>query len=590
MSEIFRRLEGQLPPRHEPTRNSFATDPKMLRDWIDHLPWANPTATTRMLLSGLREMNQLRFDATQRITALEMLRAPVDRIVGALEKQTLGDSFPLPPQKQQWGAVAQDFEREFAIGYTASLCDLCAPAGAVPFMRGKSVALALTRAIQHLGARLYRAYLLYQVPPAGVWRMLHDLFRFGAAVRYDEKTSSDPLIGSVQISARHAYMHALLLALSNPYHFTQRENATMYALTRICAIHCDLRPGPAPTGAVAVHVDSDSSPGYLPEEREIPSDGVWAFRVSGLIRFLDGELGMLPPGSVMANFRLKGGSPMQIDTKLIERLMHLWGGNAERQFARLAANHELETVTGLHDTHYVLCGNVDFDSFLRSTRGAGAISLSEGDTVAAWATSREQTRVFRRIAKVLDQSLGGYRVMWEKTESMRAKVGEMLALASSAEDGDVQEWMVGVIRWLRVETSGAMEAGVELLSRRAQGVGVRSVAGDGTLGPAMRGVMLEPLSFRPTPDGAPAPAHTILAPNLFDHNATEIELTRSADPLMWPPGPTIVTLRQVRVLDHGGGYVQIALDQPAIADDSEGGDDVLPAANDDHHAASSASA
>ena len=132
-----------------------------------------------------------------------------------------------------------------------------------------------------------------------------------------------------------------------------------------------------------------------------------------------------------------------------------------------------------------------------------------------------------------------------------------------------------------------MEAGIELLSRRAQGVGVRSMDADGTLGPAMRGVMLEPLSFKPSPDGAPAPAHTILAPNLFDRNATEIELTRSADPLIWPPGPTVVTLRQVRVLDHGGGYVQIALDRPAISDEGEG-DDALPAANDDHHGVSSA--
>src|SRR5262249_25467449 len=152
------------------------------------------------LLNGIREMNQLHLDPAQRVSALEMLRFPVMRNVGALEKQTLGDSFPLPPQKQQWGELAQDFEREFAIGYIAALNDLCAPAGAVPFMRGKAVTLALTRAIQHLGARLYRAYLLYHVPPAGVWRTLHDLFRFGVSVRYDEKACDDPLIGDVQIS------------------------------------------------------------------------------------------------------------------------------------------------------------------------------------------------------------------------------------------------------------------------------------------------------------------------------------------------------------------------------------------------------
>ena len=134
MSGLFQRLVQGFPERHAPTKNSFATDTKSLRDWISHLPLANPGATARLLISALREMNQLRVDAAQRLDGFEMLRPQVEQIVANLSKQVVGDSFPLPPQKQQLGQLAQDFEHELALGYGTAAHDFCAPAGAVPFV------------------------------------------------------------------------------------------------------------------------------------------------------------------------------------------------------------------------------------------------------------------------------------------------------------------------------------------------------------------------------------------------------------------------------------------------------------------------
>ncbi len=306
MSAIFQRLAQALPERHVPGKNSFATETKALRIWIEHLPLANPTATARLLINALHEMNQLQLDPAQRSSALEMLRGPCAQIVASLDRLIHGDIFPLPPQKQQMGELAKDFERELASGYSALVHDLCAPAGAVPFMRSKAVALALSRAIQHHGAHLYKAYLLYQMPPPGVWQTLHDLFRFAVAVRLDEKSVEDPLLEAIQFSPRETYMHALLFALSNPYRFTQKENIEVYALTRIFAPYCELRQGRAPDGAIAVRVDRDDSLCYLPEEREVPAEGLWAFEISGLTRFLDGELALLPADVSSMQFRLKG--------------------------------------------------------------------------------------------------------------------------------------------------------------------------------------------------------------------------------------------------------------------------------------------
>jgi len=575
MSAIFQRLAKALPERHAPGKNSFATEPKSLRDWIEHLPLANPNATARLLIASLHEMNQLRLDAGQRFTALETLRAPTNQVVASLDRMVSADVFPLPASKQQLGKQIAEFDREFALGYTAVIHDFCAPAGAVPFMRGKIVAAALVRAIQYCGSQLYRSSLLYQVPPDGVWQMLHDLFQFAFAVHLDGKSIDDPLRSGDPTSVRDNYTRTLLFALSNPYRFTQKESAEVLELTRIFSSYCELRPGRAPEGAIAVHLDRDAGPGYLPEEREIPGDDVWAFQISGLTRFLDAEIALQVPEAEIVQFKPRGSAPLNVDTSLMEKLTQTWTGTSERAQVRLPAGHRLDCVIGLHAVHYVLCGNMDFDAFLRSIRGV-AISLRESDRVAAWTTGPavEATRAIRAEVKVLDQSLSGYRLQWDKLDGLRVRVGELVALAPPGDDGEPQDWMVGAIRWLRFTPAGTMEAGVALLSRQALAVGLRTFDANRVPRSPMRGLLLEPLA-----GGGDDSAPTLLVPHLFDRAASEVELMRPADPFAATPEPIVELLKQPRVVERGSAYLHIALDGPPAEEADR--DAVIGAANDD---------
>ncbi|MCE7950671.1 MAG: hypothetical protein DYH18_06120 [Xanthomonadales bacterium PRO7] len=547
MSVLFDRLASALPERHAPRRNSFASDARSVRQWLAQLPLANPGATARLLMSALRELNQLHIDPQQRIDALELLREPIGEIVATLDKQVLGDSFPLPPLKQQIGQLAQDFEHELALGYCAAVYDLCAPAGAVPFLRGKPVALALTRAMRHRGGFLYQAYLRYHAPPAGAWQNLHDLFGFAAAVGAVDRAVSGR--AGTTTSVRLAYIQALLFALSNPYRFSQRENGDIHELTRIWSTHCELREGRAPSGAIAIRTGDDHGPGYIATERRAPEADSWALEISGLVRFLEGHLALLPPGTHVTQFGSRD-APVTVATDLVGRLMHAWESGAERSQARLPASHTLDSVVGLHDLHYVLAGNADFEGFLIKTRGV-AITLHEGDRAATWANNAAGAARIRRIpARVIDQSLGGYRLAWEKTEGMRLRVGELLGLAPQSDDDEARDWMVGAIRWLRIEGEG-MQAGVELLARRAQPAAVRSFDTHGIPRAAMRAIALEDMD-----SGEMA---AIVVPALFERDAGEIELTRPGDPYRWPAEPVIETLRGLRTSDGGGGYLRIEL-------------------------------
>lgn len=570
MNELFQRLAADWPERHAPGKSDFATDAKSLRAWLSHLPLANPQATMRQLLDALMVMNRLRVDAQQRLDALELLRGPVEQVVGSLDRQVLVESFPLPPAKLTLARSIQDFERELATGYVQTLADFCLPAGKVPFLKGKLVALAATRALQHLGQLLAKSYVLYHTPPAGVWQRIHDVHGLAQALRIDDKATADPLLGGSELTPGQAYAHALLLALCNPYRYTQREMGDLFALTRAWAPFC--RIGGARGGAAfAVHAERDQGPGYVPEEREAATEGMLAFDPQPVQAVVDAQLRILPTGADVVSFRLKGGPPVQARRHFVERLLRSWAGSAERGHARLSAGHVLDSVIGLHGLHYVLSGNEDFDAFLRRVRGQ-AISLSERDSVAPWANPSSEARPTVQRARVLDQSLGGYRLVWEKGDIARAKVGELVGLAPAVDDDEPQDWMVGVIRWIRVDDDDALDAGVELLARRAQPVGVASFDATGHVRAAMRGILLL--------DQDGEQAMTVLAPHLFDRNAHELELTRPADPLDWQSQASVARLGEVSVVDASNAYQRVLIGRaPTPEELSE-----AAAAEDEHRA------
>ncbi|MCB1571285.1 MAG: hypothetical protein KDI72_09665, partial [Xanthomonadales bacterium] len=70
-----------------------------MRAWVAALPLANFSATARLLVEALRSMNRLRIAAAERLEALEVLRGPVNQLAGLVDRQIIGASFPLPPQR-----------------------------------------------------------------------------------------------------------------------------------------------------------------------------------------------------------------------------------------------------------------------------------------------------------------------------------------------------------------------------------------------------------------------------------------------------------------------------------------------------------
>ena len=480
MSESYRRLREDLPV--PPDAGGFAADVRRVKAWIAALPRANAHATEVELTRALRALLAQRLEGAQRLAALEEMRPVVLEAATLLESQYHANPLPLPPDKAHAASTAEEFHLLLGHGYRKAAAELCAPSGSIPFLKGAAVLQALERAAWHYGRALALAWRVYRPPAGGAWQGLHRVHRFAVALKIDRKAVDDRAAGA-HVDVYTLYMQALLLAAVNPYAFAQSEQDALWPLARGYATRCALVDQPPDTLAPAVPDDADRGPGpgagdeahaYWIDLRSFADDVDRA-----LARVRDGQSELAPAA----------GLTVRVGNDLLIRLRRAFGQIAARGLKRLPAGHSLDTVLGLSGVHYFLAGQRDFDTFMRQS-AQGTVHVAVG---AAWTqAAQSMTRVPRYTAKVLDQSLGGYRMAWENAEQARARVGELVGLNFGEDAGDTA-WMVGVMRWLRYEDGGGLSAGVELLSRRGSPVALRVVSADGGSRQVARAVEVYPI-------------------------------------------------------------------------------------------------
>jgi hypothetical protein len=255
------------------------------------------------------------------------------------------------------------------------------------------------------------------------------------------------------------------------------------------------------------------------------------------------------------------GGRIRMSADMLHRLKRSFGLASARSHKRLAASHGLRTVFGLNGLHFYLAGQHDFETFI--SRAAPQL-VREPDHGARAAPDTDAVRAPVHEAKVLDQSLGGYRMAWEHADRIRARVGELVGL-SFAGDNESREWMLGVIRWLRFENNGSLTAGVELLSRRARAVGLRVHDTEGAIAEPVRALEMAVL------DGGIEVNY--LAPGGLDCGATRIEVVRD-DRATGEVGELAVEeiLAGVDVLLNAGDYAllrPLRSDLVAVAEGAE---------------------
>jgi hypothetical protein len=231
----------------------------------------------------------------------------------------------------------------------------------------------------------------------------------------------------------------------------------------------------------------------------------------------------------------------------------------------------MNTCIGLHAVHYLAAEQRDFNEFVAEL--GGGVTLSDRDRSAAWAQSSSDAAVPLPLrVRVVDQSLGGYRLFWENADGLKAKVGELVALSTPAEDEDDQpDWMVGVLRWLKGGNNDSLEAGVQLLSRRVEAIAVRATGEAHTSRVILRGLLLAPLAI----DGSQHP--TLLAPSILDSTGG-LELLRLPDSTGMEVRVLSEPLEALDLLENTGAYKQFRYGNMPVPERSLAAPEAPPAA------------
>lgn len=562
MNELYRRLMRAIPHRRSPDEATSGVDARSLKAWIDGLPLANFNATSKQLVEKLRWMNHVRIAPLERMDALELLRVPIGQFVATADAQILGSSFPLPPQKADLGTLTEVFEYELALGYLEVLYDLCAPKEAVPMFKGSQATLAAVRALQHGGQCLQKSYQCYHAPLAGVWQSLHDVYRVVVDLRLQNRAVDGSRFGG-GTRPRNVYAHALLLSLINPYSYTFRELPEIVAITRVLAPLCELQQigaGTEPGATLRLaDINSDVGPGFVVEDGDGEQRMLLGIDTTRVRTEVDARIDAAAEEATSVELSARGIAPIQADIRLLRQLADSLTADYSRGFERLESDQDLETVIGLHDLHSVIAGNEDFASFAQ--RVFGSSGADEHEVMASWVhVGSEQARVVRLPANVLDQSLRGYRLRWQpgpQGESVRAKVGEVIGMRSGR-DGTAN-WIVGSIRWLRINDSGHVEAGVEVLTRRALPVAVRLADNVGPSRPPVRGLLMAPLRSSDAGIYSTLLVPSLLVPNLVDRSLTALRVASPLDGSRWWIDQGIRRLGATGVADRSGTYIHFRL-------------------------------
>lgn len=561
MNELYRQLMRAIPHRTSPDGSVAGADLRSLRQWIDALPLANFTATSRQLLDKLRWLNKVRMEPLQRLETLEVLRMPIGQCVATADAQILGSSFPLTAQKADLGTLTEQFEFELMLGYIQVLYDLCAPKEAVPMFRASQSTLASVRALQHGGRCLQKSYQCYHAPLAGTWQSLHDVYRVVVDLKLHNRGADGSRFGG-GTKPRNVYAHALLLSLINPYSYTFRELPEINSITRLLAPYCELR-----TMASDVEQDntlrladtsSDLGPGFVVEDGALDRRHLLGIDTSKVRSEVKARINAASDDANSVELRGRDGEPVRAEIRLLRQIVGSLTADYSRDFERLESEQEMETVIGLHDLHNVMASNEDFASFAQRVFGS---TEDEHEVMASWVhTSSEQTRVSQRSASVLDQSLRGYRLRWQsgpRGESVRAKVGEVIGLRS--ERDSASNWIVGSIRWLRIDEAGDVEAGVEVLARRALPVAVRMAEKLGPSRAPIRGLLMAPLRSGDAGIYSTLLVPSVLMPNMVDRSQTALRMASPHDPSRWWVDQGVRRIGATGLMDRSGTYIHFRL-------------------------------
>ncbi|MCN4144092.1 MAG: hypothetical protein LC437_03150 [Thiohalomonas sp.] len=493
-------LFKHLPEQTKPEKSAFNLQMSAVDTWYDSLPMANIRVATKTIYNALKSTNSQIVSYKKRLYFLEKIHEPITELASNLKKLNLNRKFPLTEKHKRIATLIQKLHRQISIGYKCALRDLmnCRIFFLCPGKR-KLMALILTRIIRHHSLLLIAYYQFYSSPKKALWLELHQLFLFADKEKLLNKKVPDPSLKfTKETSIKTLYLQILLVSIADPYRMAQHHIYSIFnqleEWSSLADIHQHINSDDK--DALVIDLSTDSHPAFVTFQDVTDKTALWTLNTS-----------KLDYKHLFEHFDGPKIQTTEINGELLKQLSLSWGITPTRQHSRRPAKSKLKVAIGLNNVHFVL-NSYNEPEWLQSSPSETTKTLELKDHPSFSSLTIESTvkvtdiwgEIFQNTSlssnngdnrdnedqdlsqqqlnsrdyqewEMLNESIGGYCLLWDHSGSINAKVGEIMAITHETQHKEGY-WFVGTIRWLKSLADNKVQIGVQIIAPNALAVSI----------------------------------------------------------------------------------------------------------------------
>lgn len=498
MQNIEQVLFANLPEQSATPKTGFNLKANAIDQWFDTLPLANVRVATKGIYQALKETNGYQLNYKKRLYLLEKVHESVVELASHLKKLNLNRELPLDDKHQRIAILLKKLHRQIAVSYKFILRDIM-NCNLFVLCPGKSkiMALAIERIIRHHSLSLIANYQIYNAPTPGLWVELHHLFLLALREKLLSKKVADPSLQLVsETTIKNVYLEILLISVADPYRMAQHHTYTIFKQLEEWSSLADIRPyqDSDEDKSLVLDLSKDTHPAFVSPQDKPDAQFAWVLDTS-----------KLDYAHLIEHFDGPETLTTEINAELLKQLSLAWGIIPNRQHNRRPTKSKLKVAIGLNNVHYVLNGFREPD-WLNQEPHENEFQMSENiptgtsfSSKPAGSTSKKVNDIWGEIfnsktllngkknpalekkqtiteAKphphepqewdMINESIGGYCLLWDNQDSINAKVGEIIAI-SHEDDKKEGLWFVGTIRWIRCVEAQKIQIGVQIMAPNA---------------------------------------------------------------------------------------------------------------------------
>jgi hypothetical protein len=453
-------MNDHVLPKLESSAAPEFVDGASAKEWVEHLPLANVSASQGELFSQLSEFNRYPSKAADRLAALEALREALHFVQIEQAKRFSNRALPMTDSESAIFGETTELWEQMHLGYLR--CIEAAAAGESGVR--SQAALVCQRALAYSGLKMFHYHRAYRQVPAGEWRSLHGVYARAEQLGVAEQRVVDYLSRDVnETSPRIAYVRVLLMGLCNPNELSQRQLTFVANLLERWGDKIEVVTRPVVDGdlpplvvdlageACAERTESAvAEPRYLDTRR--------------LAKSLRNRIGLLRKGESPARLALGEDCVQPSCEQLLVLLYRNWcQGKPLRAAERRSISEAAQVCNGMVAIHFHLSGRAfhqpgerkeltqkqrnEIETFGRlSTRDEEEYGRAQGLEIEDWQLQDESAQGLRMRRR------GG-------APGKRYSHGQLVAVRP----GDSKNFMLAQVRWLMSAANNDLHAGLKLL-------------------------------------------------------------------------------------------------------------------------------